>query len=149
MTDTEHITPIDRLMSMMEDWERDLSADWYTYPIVIFAGEKNQVEYYFQKNKSGRSRFTKMLELHDCSAQELHAICKRELSRRGFSVEGEADKKLLGYFRYLVKNRKLTFRNAHAFPEPQHLLCLHRSSRHRPEGVPRSHDERALRHRHY
>lgn len=117
MTDTEHITPIDRLMSMMEDWERDLSADWYTYPIVIFAGEKNQVEYYFQKKKSGRSRFTKMLELHDCSAQELHAICKRELSRRGFSVEGEADKKLLGYFRYLVKNRKLTFRNAYEATE--------------------------------
>ena len=33
MTDTEHLTPIDRLISMMEDWERDLSADWYTYPV--------------------------------------------------------------------------------------------------------------------
>ena len=113
MTDTEHLTPIDRLISMMEDWERDLTADWYTYPIVIFAGEKNQVEYYFQKKKSGRSRFTKVLELHDCSAQELFAICKRELSRRGLSVEGESEAKLLGYFRYLVKNRKLTFRNAY------------------------------------
>ena len=113
MTDTEHLTPIDRLISMMEDWERDLSADWYTYPVVIFAGEKNQVEYYFQKKKSGRSRFTEVLELHDCSAQELFAICKRELSHRGLSVTGEADAKLLGYFRYLVKNRKLTFRNAY------------------------------------
>ena len=117
MTDTEHLTPIDRLISMMEDWERDLTADWQTYPIVIFAGEKNQVEYYFQKKKSGRSRFTKVLELRDCSAQELHAICKRELSRRGLSVEGEADEKLLGYFRYLVKNRKLTFRNAYEATE--------------------------------
>lgn len=113
MTDTEHLTPIDRLISMMEDWERDLSADWYTYPIVIFAGEKNQVEYYFQKKKSGRSRFTKVFELHDCSAQELYDICKRELNHRGLSVEGEAGVKLLGYFRYLVKNRKLTFRNAY------------------------------------
>ena len=34
MTDTEHLTPIDRLLSMMEDWERDLSADWHTYPIA-------------------------------------------------------------------------------------------------------------------
>ena len=117
MTDTEHLTPIDRLISMMEDWERDLTADWQTYPIVIFAGEKNQVEYYFQKKKSGRSRFTKVLELRDCSAQELHAICKRELCRRGLSVEGEADEKLLGYFRYLVKNRKLTFRNAYEATE--------------------------------
>ena len=117
MTDTEHLTPIDRLISMMEDWERDLTADWQTYPIVIFAGEKNQVEYYFHKKKSGRSRFTKVLELSDCSAQELHAICKRELSRRGLSVEGEADVKLLGYFRYLVKNRKLTFRNAYEATE--------------------------------
>ena len=117
MTDTEHLTPIDRLISMMEDWERDLSADWLTYPVVIFAGEKNQVEYYFQKKKSGRSRFAKVLELHDCSAQELYAICKRELSRRGLSVEGEADGKLLGYFRYLVKNRKLTFRNAYEATE--------------------------------
>ncbi|MBQ8988410.1 MAG: AAA family ATPase [Prevotella sp.] len=117
MTDTERITPIDRLMSMMEDWERDLTADWYTYPIVIFAGEKNQVEYYFQKKKSGRSRFAKVLELHDCSAQELHAICKRELSRRGLSVEGEADDKLLGYFRYLVKHRQVTFRNAYEATE--------------------------------
>jgi hypothetical protein len=56
MTDTEHLTPIDRLFSMMEDWERDLSANWHTYPIVIFEGEKNQIEYYFQKKKSGRSR---------------------------------------------------------------------------------------------
>lgn len=117
MTDTEHLTPIDRLISMMEDWERDLTADWQTYPIVIFAGEKNQVEYYFQKKKSGRSRFTKVLELRDCSVQELHAICKRELCRRGLSVEGEADEKLLGYFRYLVKNRKLTFRNAYEATE--------------------------------
>lgn len=117
MTDTERLTPIDRLISMMEDWERDFSADWHTYPIVIFAGEKNQVEYYFQKKKSGRSRFTKLLELHDCSAQDLHAICKRELSRRGLSVEGEADVKLLGYFRYIIKNRKLTFRNAYEATE--------------------------------
>ena len=113
MTDTEHLTPIDRLFSMMEDWERDLSADWHTYPIVIFEGEKNQIEYYFQKKKSGRSRFAQMLELHDCSPQELLAICERELSRLGFSVEGEAAQKLLGYFRYLVKHRKISFRNAY------------------------------------
>ena len=113
MTDTEHLTPIDRLFSMMEDWERDLSAGWHTYPIVIFEGEKNQIEYYFQKKKSGRSRFAKVLELHDCSPQELLAICQRELSRLGFAVEGEAEKKLLGYFRYLVKHRKISFRNAY------------------------------------
>ena len=38
MSDTEHLTPIDRLLALMEDWERDGSSDWYTYPIVIFAG---------------------------------------------------------------------------------------------------------------
>ena len=113
MTDTEHLTPIDRLFSMMEDWERDLSADWHTYPIVIFEGEKNQIEYYFHKKKSGRSRFVKMLELHDCSPQELLAICKRELLRLGLTVEGEAATKLLGYFRYMVKHRKISFRNAY------------------------------------
>ena len=113
MTDTEHLTPIDRLFSMMEDWERDLSADWHTYPIVIFEGEKNQIEYYFHNNKSGRSRFVKMLELHDCSPQELLAICKRELLRLGLTVEGEAATKLLGYFRYMVKHRKISFRNAY------------------------------------
>ena len=113
MTDTEHLTPIDRLFSMMEDWERDLSAGWLTYPIVIFEGEKNQIEYYFQKKKSGRSRFAKVLELHDCSPQELLAICERELLRLGFAVEGEAEKKLLGYFRYMVKHRKISFRNAY------------------------------------
>ena len=113
MTDTEHLTPIDRLFSMMEDWERDLSADWHTYPIVIFEGEKNQIEYYFQKKKSGRSRFAQVFELHDCSPQELLAICERELLRLGFSVEGEAEKKLLGYFRYLVKHRKISFRNGY------------------------------------
>ena len=113
MTDTEHLTPIDRLFSMMEDWERDLSADWHTYPIVIFEGEKNQIEYYFQKKKSGRSRFAQVFELHDCSPQELLAICERELLRLGFSVEGEAEKKLLGYFRYMVKHRKISFRNAY------------------------------------
>lgn len=113
MTDTERLTPIDRLISMMEDWERDLSADWHTYPIVVFAGEKNQVEYYFQKKKSGRSRFAQVLELHDCSAVDLHDICKRELLRRGLQIEGEADTKMLGYFRNIVKHRKITFRNAY------------------------------------
>lgn len=117
MTDTEHLTPIDRLFSMMEDWERDLSANWHTYPIVIFEGEKNQIEYYFQKKKSGRSRFAQVLELHDCTPAELLAVCKRELARRGLSVEGEADRKLLGYFRYLVKHRKVSFRNAYEATE--------------------------------
>lgn len=113
MTDTERLTPVDRLISMMEDWERDLSADWHTYPIVVFAGEKNQVEYYFQKKKSGRSRFAQVLELHDCSAADLHDICKRELLRLGLQIEGEADTKMLGYFRNIVKHRKITFRNAY------------------------------------
>lgn len=136
MTDTEHLTPIDRLFSMMEDWERDLSADWHTYPIVIFEGEKNQIEYYFQKKKSGRSRFAQVFELHDCSPQELLAICERELLRLGFSVEGEAEKKLLGYFRYMVKHRKISFRNAYEAMEKADCIykrCLENGHTHQVE----------------
>ncbi|MBQ8657385.1 MAG: AAA family ATPase [Prevotella sp.] len=132
MSDTEHLTPIDRLLSMMEDWERDLSANWTTYPVVVFAGDKSIVEYYFQKKKNGRSRFALQLELHDCGAAELHDICRIELQKYGLELSPDADKKLKGYFRNVIKNRKVTFRNAYEATEKAdaiYKLCLeHRHS---------------------
>ena len=127
MSDTEHLTPIDRLLSMMEDWERDAMAGWDTYPIVIFAGDKSIVEYYFQKKKNGRSRFALQLELRDCSAADLHDICRLELEKFGLTLSPEADKKLKGYFRNVIKNRKVTFRNAYEATEKAdaiYKLCL-------------------------
>ena len=127
MSDTEHLTPIDRLLSMMEDWERDTMAGWDTYPIVIFAGDKSIVEYYFQKKKNGRSRFALQLELRDCSAADLHDICRLELEKFGLTLSPEADKKLKGYFRNVIKNRKVTFRNAYEATEKAdaiYKLCL-------------------------
>ena len=117
MGSTDQLTPIDRLLSMMEDWERDPQADWLTYPIVIFAGEKNVVDNYFQKKKNGRSRFALELELHDCGADDLKAICQSELEHKGLTLSTDADTKLKGYFRHIVKNRKVMFRNAYEATE--------------------------------
>ncbi len=112
MTETTVLTSLDKLLSMMENWERDVEADWDTYPFVIFAGEKNIVEAYFQTKQNGRNRFGHTFILNDYSADELKKLCIKELSKYNLSPDSAAEEKLLGYFRNLIRNRKIEFRNA-------------------------------------
>ncbi len=112
MNETAATTSIDKLTSLMEDWETDTSADWNKYPIVIFAGEKNSVEAYFQAKKNGRNRFEYTFTLNDCTAEELKELCIKQLSKYHLSVSPDVGLKLLAYFKYLIKNRKIEFRNA-------------------------------------
>jgi len=112
MTETTSLTSVDKLLSMMEDWERDLNADWEAYPIVIFAGEKNIIEEYFRTKQNGRNRFGHTFILNDYSAGELKKLCKRELSKYSLTISSAAEERLLGYFRSLIRNRSVEFRNA-------------------------------------
>lgn len=114
MTNPDSISPIDKLLSKMEDWEHESKRDTgksYSFPIVIFAGDKSIVDSFFSKKTSGMTRFGLQFELSDYSVDDLYKLCKTELGR--FMITEEADKKLHGFFRELVRNRKINnFRNA-------------------------------------
>jgi len=112
MTDPIGLSPIDQLLSLMEKWENDHDSEWDRYPMVIFAGEKGTVEEYFKQKKNGKNRFGHSLILPDLSAEELNVLCIKELTNLQLNFSSEVKVKLLGYFKQLVRNRKVEFRNA-------------------------------------
>jgi len=113
MTSDSGIMPIDTLLSRMEEWENDSQAGWNTYPIIIFAGLRGVVEEYFKEKPAGLNRFAHpILKLKDMNAVTLSEVCRQHLADKGFSLSPDADKRLLGYFRYVVRNMDAGFRNA-------------------------------------
>src|SRR5574344_2278377 len=75
MNNTDSISPIDSLLSHMEDFEREGKRDVkkrYENPIVIFAGLSNIVESFFEKKSSGMSRFGLEIELKDYTVDDLY-----------------------------------------------------------------------------
>ena len=116
MNNADSLSPIDSLLSRMEDFEREGKRDVkksYENPIVIFAGLSNIVESFFEKKSSGISRFGLEMELKDYAVDDLYQLCSQELSVKRIDLTEEADKKLYGYFKALIRKRKITFRNAY------------------------------------
>ena len=113
INDNNNISPLDVLLSRMEAWETDMTAGWDTYPIVVMAGLSVNVEKYFKDKPAGLNRFAEVLTLHDMNAETLSRICKDRLENEdGMLVSEEASMRILGFFRNVVRNRKLDFRNA-------------------------------------
>lgn len=125
MNNADSLSPIDSLLSRMEDFEREGKRDIkksYENPIVIFAGLSNIVESFFEKKSSGISRFGLEIELKDYAVDDLYQLCRQELSVKRIELTEEADKKLYGYFKALIRKRKITFRNAYEAIEKCNLI---------------------------
>ena len=128
MSNTDSISPIDSLLSRMEDLQREGKRDIkksYENPIVIFSGLSNIVESFFEKKSSGISRFGLEIVLKDYSVDDLYQLCRRELSVKQIVLSEEADKKLYGYFKALIRKRKIIFRNAYEAIEKCNLIQQH------------------------
>ena len=128
MSNTDSISPIDSLLSRMEDLQREGKRDIkksYENPIVIFSGLSNIVESFFEKKSSGISRFGLEIVLKDYSVDDLYQLCRRELSVKQIDLSEEADKKLYGYFKALIRKRKIIFRNAYEAIEKCNLIQQH------------------------
>ena len=113
MNQTDTLSPIDSLLSMMESWEREVNSGWEAHPIIILSGEQSIIKSYFEAKKSGINRFEYKFDLKDFSANELHQLCLYKLGERNLSISPEANKKLLGYFKYLIKHRSVEFGNGY------------------------------------
>src|SRR5574344_1273220 len=125
MNTPDNISPIDSLLSRMEDFEREGKRDAkksYTNPIVIFAGLTSIVESYFEKKSSGMSRFGLNVTMKDYSVDDLYRLCCMELAEKRLNITPEAEKKLYGYFKALVRQRKITFRNAYEAVEKSNQI---------------------------
>jgi SpoVK/Ycf46/Vps4 family AAA+-type ATPase len=125
MNNPDSISPIDSLLSRMEDFEREEKRDIkksYTNPIVIFAGLTSIVESYFEKKSSGMSRFGLNITLKDYSVEDLYHLCSLELTKKKLNVTPETEKKLYGYFKALIRQRKITFRNAYEAVEKSNQI---------------------------
>ena len=112
---TSGIKPFDAFLSRMEEWENDPMARWDTYPIVIFTGLRGIVEDYFKDMPAGLNRFAQpILKLKDMNAITLTEVCRRYLedTGKGLMLSENAEKRLLGYFRHVVRNMGAGFRNA-------------------------------------
>lgn len=113
MTNFSGISPIDALFSKMEEWERS-NGGWDDTPIVVMTGERVAVENYFIKKTTGQIRFeSNIICLQNFSAQELKQLCVLTLAKDKITLSEEADKKLLGYFEYMVRHPESNFSNAY------------------------------------
>ena len=62
--------------------------------IVIFAGYPDKMEQFLSRNPGLRSRVPFTVKFRDYSADELTEIAKQEITRRGYSADIEAEKKI-------------------------------------------------------
>ena len=111
INDSNNISPIDVLFSRMETWETDSTAGWDTYPIVIMAGHPINIDKFFKEKPSGLNRFAEVLDLQDMNADTLSHICKNCLEK-DLPVSEKASQRIFGFFRNMIRNRKVDFRNA-------------------------------------
>ena len=109
--DNNNISPIDVLFSRMESWETDSTAGWDTYPIIIMAGHPINIDKFFKEKPAGLNRFAKVLDLQDMNADTLSRICQNCLEK-DLPVSEEASQRIFGFFRNVIRNRKVDFRNA-------------------------------------
>ena len=109
----DNISSLDVFLSRMEAWETDSTAGWDTYPIVMMAGQPLKVEKYFEEKPAGLNRFAEVMKLQDMNADSLSRICQNRLEKDDhMQVTDDAAKRILGYFRNVIRNRKVDFRNA-------------------------------------
>ena len=111
INDNNNISPIDVLFSRMETWETDSTAGWDTYPIVIMAGHPVNIEKFFKEKPAGLNRFAEVLDLQDMNADTLSRICQNSLEK-DLPVSEAASHRIFGFFRNMIRNREVDFRNA-------------------------------------
>ena len=96
---------IDEAYSLVENWENEFGDEAITTivqemennredMVVIFAGYPDKMEQFLSRNPGLRSRVPFTVTFNDYSAEELTAIAKSEAAHRGYTITGEAEKKI-------------------------------------------------------
>lgn len=100
------ICELDRLFNEMGKWEND--------PIVVISGLPEGLNGFFTANPVIRNRFRYFFQLPDRSAEELREICINQVSQKyGLTLDNQSSDRLLGFFKYKIKNSGDSFSNAH------------------------------------
>ncbi len=103
---SDTIYELDKLFNEMTKWNND--------PVVILTGLPGGFEGFLAANPAIRNRFRYLFRLSGFSAVELFEICAERLKGKfGLQLDEQAAKRLLGYFKYALKNRDESFGQAH------------------------------------
>ena len=84
------------LLKRMEDHRAEL--------VVIVAGYADEMRRFIDSNPGLRSRFSKTIEFHDYSPEELRRIYQLQAEQSGYRTSARAAEKLLEVFRELASS---------------------------------------------
>ena len=99
------LDPLDKLFTEMRNSDGD--------PVVVLTGLPKGFREYVKENPRVKGLFSVVFELPDMGSEQLARVCEKELSARGFTLNGDARARLKARCRYLVKHKDETFDNGY------------------------------------
>ncbi|MBQ8423891.1 MAG: AAA family ATPase [Coprobacter sp.] len=79
--------------------------------VVILAGYKNEMRQFIDSNPGLQSRFSRYIDFPDYEASELLEITKLNIKKNEYTLDEEAEKRLLTLYENAVKNKDENFGN--------------------------------------
>ncbi|MBI4470595.1 MAG: CbbX protein, partial [Acidobacteria bacterium] len=86
---------IEMMLQVMENQREDL--------VVILAGYKEKMDYFFQSNQGLRSRIAHHIDFPDYTQEELMAIADMMLSQQAYAFDEESRQAFAEYLAYRIK----------------------------------------------
>ncbi|MCM1021551.1 MAG: AAA family ATPase [Muribaculum sp.] len=80
--------------------------------VCVAAGYPREMQKWLNSNSGLTSRFTRVINFEDYSADELAQIFRKKVEAENMRLEPEADRTMQNYFRQLTANKSINFANA-------------------------------------